>query len=802
MKKVHFIKMVLLAIVVTACKNKEQLLPGPDNSLIYGLASPIQLDTGIHEVFLHDYFPKGIQMDSAQCIGLRVDWTTSDSIIYIHTPQPEDNQFLYELRIHSGDMVYEIPVFTSNRKKVVFESPVWDSFIQKAALSGSFNNWNSSATPLKRSNNSWTSTLYLKPGRYAYQIHGTGTKFEWQGPDPNNPKFESNGMGGTNSVLEVADADDKEIPFIYALKDSGDFIIIQSSMQLKKCQVYWQNSALPCREITGGRHIFQLPKASKQYRRSWIRVYAAGEKARSNDLLIPIHLGKVLKESDSLDRFDWEASVMYFPMIDRFYNGNTQNDAPLEDPAVLSKANYMGGDLQGLLEQLQKGYFKSLGISSIWLSPITQNPLDAWGQFKDPDTKFSGYHGYWPVSSSTVDHRFGNEQVLKELLDAAHKQGINVILDYVANHVHRDHPVYKNHPEWATSLYLPDGSLNTEKWDEHRLTTWFDTFMPTLDLENQRITEYMTDSALFWVKNIPFDGFRHDATKHIPLNFWRTLNKKIKTEVGIPQNKRIYQIGETYGSHELIASYLGSGLLDAQFDFNMYDAVLPVLSGYDPDFQRLGNALQNSLNTYGSHHLMGNISGNQDKPRFISYADGNLDFNTPWMEFKRKGWKENIGIKDSAAYKKMALIHAWNMAIPGIPVIYYGDEIGMPGAGDPDNRRMMRFENLNWHEQNLKTQVAQLALARKNWLPLSFGSTRIVYQDQECIIIERLYFSEKVLIVLAGNTSSKNIKIPMEKNWNQIELLGDPIQTSAIKQGINFYINAPYSYSYVRFKKP
>ena len=110
----------------------------------------------------------------------------------------------------------------------------------------------------------------------------------------------------------------------------------------------------------------------------------------------------------------------------------------------------------------------------------------------------------------------------------ANKNGLKVVLDYVANHVHEQHSVYKEHPDWVTPLYLPDGTMNTEKWDEYRLTTWFDTFLPTLNLENQQIADFMIDSAIFWIDEYDFDGFRHDATKHIPLNFWRSLNKKVK----------------------------------------------------------------------------------------------------------------------------------------------------------------------------------------------------------------------------------------------------------------------------------
>lgn len=793
--------LVWASVFFVTCRNVPGNLPGPDHSLIYGLASPIQLDTGLSTVELHDYFPNGVHADSVRCPGLQVYWTKTDSILKISAPEPEQSVHLYQLNVYTKKTVYSIPVFSGNRRKIHFESAMWDSNMQSAYLTGSFNQWNATTTPLVLKNKSWSAELYLRPGKYPYQIGGSGTKWEWQGPDPNNPNQESNGMGGINSILEVPDVEENQIPFLHTESDSGNVVIFKSSLPLKTCQVYWQNSALPVREINTGRYAAEIPKEAQKYRRTWIRVFSATENARSNDLLIPIHYGKVLMQADSLYRDDWESNVMYFPMIDRFYNGNTKNDEPLTDPSVLEKANYMGGDLEGILQKLRSGYFEQLGINAIWLSPVTQNPSDAWGQFKDPDTRFSGYHGYWPVSSTKVDHRFGNEQVLRELLQEAHHRKINVILDYVANHVHRNHPIYKKHPEWATSLYLPDGSLNTERWDDYRLTTWFDTFMPTLDLENQLITDYMTDSALFWVKNVPFDGFRHDATKHIPLNFWRTLNKKIKTEVAVPNNKRIYQIGETYGNHELIASYLGSGLLDAQFDFNMYDAALPVLSGHNPDLKRLGLALRSSLKTYGSHHLMGNISGNQDKPRFLSYADGNLDFNTPWMEYKRKGWKETIGVKDSNAYRKMALMHAWNMAIPGIPVIYYGDEIGMPGAGDPDNRRMMRFDNLNSKEMQLKQEVSKLAHLRKSWLPLSFGSTRILYLDSECIVIERLYFTQKVWVVMATNTSDYSLSLLQEKHWKLKEQIGHPLAITAQKQGLKLIINTPYSYTYVYFEK-
>ena len=175
---------------------------------------------------------------------------------------------------------------------------------------------------------------------------------------------------------------------------------------------------------------------------------------------------------------------------------------------------------------------------------------------------------------------------MNALTDRAHARNMNVVLDYVGNHVHEDHPLMDVHPDWTTDLYLPDGSLNTERWDEHRLTTWFDTFMPTLDLERPEVAEAMSDSAAWWALHSGIDGFRHDATKHISEVFWRKLTAKLKAAQQ-RSGKRLFQIGETYGSPDLIGSYLSSGMLDAQFDFNLYDKAVGAIAFEEGNWEDL-----------------------------------------------------------------------------------------------------------------------------------------------------------------------------------------------------------------------
>jgi glycosidase len=448
---------------------------------------------------------------------------------------------------------------------------------------------------------------------------------------------------------------------------------------------------------------------------------------------------------------------MYFLMVDRFSNGRTDNDFPEDHPEIHPKANHFGGDLAGILQKLHAGYFDSMGINTIWLSPIVQNAEGAFGAYPDPFTRFSSYHGYWPVSFNKVDYRYGSEEELKALVAEAHRRDMNVLLDFVANHVHENHPFYQANPDVATNLYLPDGSLNTERWDDHRLTTWFDVFMPTLDLERQEVAEMLSDSAIFWLKNYQIDGFRHDATKHIPHSFWRTLTRKVKDQVVLAEDRPILQIGETYGSPELISSYINSGELDAQFDFNLYDDLVATFARPETPMTRLAGSLEKSLSYYGQHHLMGNMTGNQDRARFMAYADGSLRFDE---DAKYIGWTKNIAVRDTLAYKKMHSLLAFLMTSPGIPVIYYGDEIGMTGAGDPDNRRMMRFDTLGEKESSTRTITSGLAKWRGASLALMLGQSLVLHADEHTLATARIYFNEAVVTVFNKSDSPKTIQVP------------------------------------------
>ncbi len=486
--------------------------------------------------------------------------------------------------------------------------------------------------------------------------------------------------------------------------------------------------------------------------RTYLRIFAEDEGYLFNDMLLPMQDGKIVTDASLLNRHDPQAQVLYSLMIDRFYNGNESNDWKMNSPEVLDIVDYQGGDIAGITAKIAEGYFDKLGVNTLWISPVTQNPWDAWGCYTftngnkyDPSktyTKFSGYHGYWPIYATQLDERFSTSDEFRALLDIAHAHGINVILDYVANHMHINSPTLQQHPDWHTDSLLPDGRRNFELWDEARLTTWFDKHIPTLDLEREEVCEQMTDSALYWLETYDLDGFRHDACKHIPEGYWRMLGQKIATRW---PGRPIWMIGETYGSPELIGSYVKPGMLNAQFDFNVYFTAREALCGYKGLDEVIQNELT-SLRTYGAHHTMGNISGNHDQIRFASIAGGAIDL---YAYGKEEGWTQEIGIGDAEkAYKRALLLEVLNMTLPGVPCIYQGDEYGEVGANDPDNRHMMRFETLSLDERTMRNQVAELIHMRRNSMPLLYGDFIPLVDTPDEIIYQRIYLGEKVTIII------------------------------------------------------
>ena len=554
------------------------------------------------------------------------------------------------------------------------------------------------------------------------------------------------------STIEVWHGESKlSIVVLGGERNSDNYMTATSDREVKAtkdvCEaiVMWQNQRVDGVKLSDDTIYFRIPTSANEYQRSYVRIFASSEDGRFNDVLIPLDEGCAVWSTSQLRRQDKHTQVLYSLMIDRFNNGNKENDWKINSPEVLDKVDYQGGDIAGITAKINDGFFDKLGISTIWISPITQNPYDAWGQNVNPDTKFSGYHGYWPIYSTVVDKRFGTDDELRTMLATAHKNGQNVILDYVANHLHINSPVLQEHPDWTTELYLPDGRKNIGQWDgETRLTTWFDEHIPTLDLERVEVCDPMTDSALYWVRNFDFDGFRHDACKHIPLDYWRMLTHKMKSSM---PNRDLWQIGETYGDVELIGSYVKTGMIDAQFDFNLYHNSRDVIVDETRSMIDIVKTVEESEAAYGSHHTMGNITGNHDKPRFISLAGGDMALG--WYDDKAEGWHREVEVGDmDKGHAKLQLLKAIIATVPGVPCIYQGDEYGVPGANDPDNRDMMTFKADNDYQVHQFEMTSELFNFRRSSLALMYGDFKTLYADDAVWVFMRHYMDNVAIVAI------------------------------------------------------
>lgn len=725
--------------------NKNVLLPMPNLALPI---APIRLTPGENTLDLRDYTLTPEAVTKVSINGKVIPNKGRYFVVNAPLMKP-----IEVLKLSSNMEELEIPVFNTSKLPFNFQYKASNTKVQSVFIAASFNGWSNVNTPLtKDAKGNWTVQLMLDPGDYAYRIWEDGKEML----DVNNPLKKDNGLGGENSYFTTQGMDNAPA-FLTSEMIEGKNIIVHSHGKMDEVIVFFNNKQINTIETKANVIKITLPNEPSE---GFLRVFGIAGNQRTNDLLIPIHQGVGLLNERFLPRQDQHAQIMYFMMVDRFADGRRENNLPTPDPSIHPKANNMGGDLTGIKGKIDQSYFSQLGVNTLWISPISQNVEGAWGLWdKGVNSKFSAYHGYWPLSLTKIDKRFGTNQDFDSLISTAHRRQLNVVLDYVAHHVHEEHPLIKTKKGWTTPLYLPDGTMNTERWDDHRLTTWFDTFLPTFDFAKPEVVSALSDTALYWVKKFPIDGFRHDATKHIQTEFWSELTYKIKKERNqVP----LFQIGETYGNPDLISSYVSSGLLDAQFDFNLYDAALDAFAKDQTNFSNLQRVLTESFTHYGHHHLMGNITGNQDRARFISYADGSIKFDE---DAKLAGWTREIKNRGSVGYRKMEQLMAFIMTTPGVPCIYYGDEIGMPGGNDPDNRRMMQFDQLNNEQRRLKSAVTRLTHLRSQHMALTYGDTYVLRNDDVFAYV-RKYFGDMVLVVF-----DKTDRSPKDSVWIELEVM-------------------------------
>lgn len=398
--------------------------------------------------------------------------------------------------------------------------------------------------------------------------------------------------------------------------------------------------------------------------------------------------------------WSWRDAVMYMVVVDRFANGAPASDRPVGAP-VERAADFHGGDLEGLLAVMQTGYFEQLGVNVLWLSPINQQ---AEGHFPGAGDghEYAGYHGYWPSRARDVEPRFGGNAALRALVTEAHRRGIRVLFDLINNQIHEQHEYFGPHPSWFRTSCVCGQSAGCG-WSERPLDCLFAPYLPDIDWRVPEAEAQFIADALHWVEAFDIDGFRIDAVKHVETSSIFNLREALhrRFEQG---GERLYLVGETavgqwdsadYGCGETFANgydwidaYVGEHGLDGQFDFPSHHRTQHGLVTDVMPFTELEGVVRDMETRYRPEGLHVRFLGTHDSNRIASRASGSPAVDCRWPG---SGACSSLAgtPTDPLAFARIRRAFTALYTMPGIPFLYYGDEIAMPGGNDPDNRRDM-----------------------------------------------------------------------------------------------------------------
>jgi len=504
------------------------------------------------------------------------------------------------------------------------------------------------------------------------------------------------------------------------------------------------------------------------------------------------------------DEYDWRDAVMYFAMVDRFRDSDGRADTiggvSGGDAAYGPSGQYAGGDFRGVTDELE--YLANLGVTALWLSAPYENrnsagaAIDPWS---DPHT-YSAYHGYWPSPANVdysaaggpsprprVESRIGTEADLHELVDSAHGtmgadgHGMKVLFDYVMNHVDVESGLYGAHPDWFARrdgrfpLCGPEGLWDDSYWGTRCA---FTDYLPAFDFDNADARAWSVNDALWWAQEFDLDGYRLDAIKHVPLSWLMDLRGRLNREIDSPDGDRFYLVGETFSYDDpgLLRSFVDPNtMLDGQFDFPFKARACEALFTPDGRLDNLAGWMDENDRFYGPGAIMTTWIGNHDIPRAIHFASREISSCREGSN-PGNGWDWRPAQPgDDAAYERLGLAFAVMFTNPGIPLIYYGDEIGLAGGGDPDNRRMMPWNDsaLSPAQRALRERVGALARARAVNKVLSRGRRTTIHADQDTWVYRMTGCGGDIpdaIVAINRADSNRSVEIPTG-TW--VDLLTD-----------------------------
>ena len=427
--------------------------------------------------------------------------------------------------------------------------------------------------------------------------------------------------------------------------------------------------------------------------------------------------------------FDWDEAVVYFMMTDRFFDGNESNNkASGADTYGKNPGLYHGGDFAGVTAKLD--YLQDLGVNTIWLTPIVKNiaGVTVTDEGKEDVPYNAAYHGYWASDFTKLNPTMGTTEEFKTMISEAHKRGMRIMVDIVVNHA-----------GYGTESTFAD-MLRDKSVSEGDIKSW-QSGLPDFATEKADVRAKLVEWQTSWMKDYGVDYFRVDTVKHVDSTTWAAL-KNSTTEV----NPSFKMIGEYYGAgYASNGSTLGSGQMDADLDFDFNDQATSFVSGNISSVEKFLSARNSALN---NAYMTGQFLSSHDEDGFkASLING-------------KGYTEDEAT--SAALVAATL----QLTAKGIPVIYYGEEVGLSGLNNypyQTNRYDMDFSKAT--KDNVTYQHYKNLLSIRNAYTDVFarGSRTVVAgSDEEGYdVVSRSYGGTTLYVGMNIKDTAKEVKVPV-----------------------------------------
>ena len=407
-----------------------------------------------------------------------------------------------------------------------------------------------------------------------------------------------------------------------------------------------------------------------------------------------------INEADIFPTVAWmKKAVFYQIFVDRFARANFSKDDSYISMAWEDKpspVSFAGGDLLGIVDKLD--YLKDLGVNAIYLTPIFRS---------------NSNHKYDIIDYFKIDPHFGDEEDFRKLVENLHTRDMKLVLDGVFNHMSKDNPIFQDAlAKQKDSDYFDWFYINEDKTYETFAKV---TAMPKINTSNEKVQKYLIDVGKYWIEKFDIDGWRLDVSDEISHDFWRAFRKEIK---GLKKEAVI--IGENWHDG---SSFLMGDQFDSIMNYSFTKASLDYFKG-EIDAKAMAFRLNRVLvrNKDQVNRMNLNLLDTHDTLRFLTEVDGSED-------------------------KLLSGIALMTVFI-GTTSMYYGTEIGLEGAYDPDSRRSFLWDRLG-EKENLIRKIKEI-FALKSKDSIKEGGIR-VKSDEGLLIIERFHGSSEIKLVINLN---------------------------------------------------